>query len=309
MTAAVAPDPAQYDALRRGVGARRLGRDVLEVSGPDAGDYLDGQCSQDLSGLAAGDADWSLVLEPDGKLCALVAVGRIEDTRYVVATEAGFGDALAARLTRFKLRTKAEIRPLGWQAVGVRGEGAVTPAGTTGTVAVPVSTGGWRGFDLLGEDPAPSVPSGAVWCDEAAWEACRIESGVPVMGRELDERTIAPEADLVPWTVSLTKGCYTGQELVARLDARGNRVARRLCTVVFDPAADVEPSRLGGAGLVADGKDAGTVTSAAWCPAVGGIGALAMVRRAVSVGSTVEVQVPGGPVAQARVSPAPLVGA
>jgi folate-binding protein YgfZ len=307
MTAAVAPDPAQYDALRRGVGARRFARDVLEVSGPDAGSYLDGQCSQDLVALRAGDATWSLVLEPDGKLCALVAVGRLDDTRYVLATEAGFGAALAARLARFKLRTKADIRPLPWQAVGVRGKGARSPAATTDLVVVPAA-GGWHGFDLLGEDPSPSAPADAVWCDEAAWEAYRVESGVPVMGRELDERTIAPEADLVPWTVSLTKGCYTGQELVARLDARGNRVARRLCTVVFDPEVGIDPSRLAGAGLVADGKDAGAVTSAAWCPSVGAIGGLAMVRRAVPVGSMVEVHVPGGPLEQARVSPAPLVG-
>jgi folate-binding protein YgfZ len=309
VTATTRPDPAQYEALRHGTGARRLPRDVLEVAGPDAGSYLDGQCSQDLTGLAVGDAAWSLVLEPDGKLCALVAVSRLGDDRYLLATDGGFGEALAARLTRFKLRTKAEIRPLPWQAVGVRGDGAAAPAAEPERAVVPLDVGGWRGFDLLAPDPTPSVPDGAVWCDEAAWEACRVESGVPVMGRELDGRTIPQEAHLVPWTVSLTKGCYTGQELVARLDARGNRVARRLCAVVLEPAAPVEPDALVGASLVAEDRDAGMVTSAAWCPAADAVAALAMVRRAVDDGGAVDVQPAGGPAWRARVAPVPLVGA
>jgi folate-binding protein YgfZ len=303
-----APDPAQYDALRHGVGAFPLARDVLEVSGPDAGSYLDGQCSQDLTGLAPGDATWSLVLEPDGKLCALVAVARLEESRYLLATEAGFGEALAARLSRFKLRTKADINSLSWEAVAVRGDGAVPPPDPSGVVVVPVSVNGWPGFDLLGADPGASVPADALWCDPPAWDACRIEAGVPVMGRELDERTIPQEAGLVPWTVSLTKGCYTGQELVARLDARGNRVARRLCAVVLDGASDLEPSSLEGAVLVAQDKEAGVVTSTAWCPAVEGVAGLAMVRRAVAVDAEVDVQLRDGAVERARVAAVPLLG-
>ena len=67
----------------------------------------------------------------------------------------------------------------------------------------------------------------------------RVEAGIPVMGAELDERTIAAEADLLDRAVSFTKGCYTGQELVARLDARGNRVARHLRGLVVRLGLDV----------------------------------------------------------------------
>ncbi len=174
-------------------------------------------------------------------------------------------------------------------------------------MAVPFAVGGWKGCDLVGPDAASSVPDDAVWCDDEAWEACRIESGVPAMGRELDDRTIAQEAGLVPWTVSLTKGCYTGQELVARLDARGANVARRLCAVVpADPAA-VDPSALDAATVMFEGRDAGVVTSAAWCPGVGGAAGLAMVRRFAPADSDVELHDRAGVHHRARVVPVPLV--
>lgn len=302
------PDPEQYAALRHGVGARRLARDVVEVAGPGAAAYLDGQCSQDLGALGSGDATWSLILEPDGKLCALVAVARVDDDRFVLSTQGGFGERVVARLTRFKLRTRADIVQLDFDAVGVRGVAVPPPSGSD-AVVVPFSLGGWSGYDVLGSDPAASVPEDAVWCDNAAWDACRVESAVPVMGRELDERTIAQEADLVPWTVSLTKGCYTGQELVARLDARGNRVARRLCSVVLDSSDGAAPDTLEGAELRSGDRDAGTVTSAAWCPMVDGLAGLAMVRRAVAVGDQVDVVGRDGGTHRARVAPAPLFAA
>ena len=123
------------------------------------------------------------------------------------------------------------------------------------------------------------------------------------MGRELDERTIAAEAGLVARTVSFTKGCYTGQELVARLDARGNKVARRLCGVVIEPPADTDPDvvveMLGGATLGASDaagepfKALGTLTSLARCPGLGSprfLGALAYAHRSLEVPGAVMVQ-------------------
>ena len=77
-----------------------------------------------------------------------------------------------------------------------------------------------------------SLPEGVVACGAEAVEACRIVSGIPAMGTELTAKTIAAEAGLVERTVSFTKGCYTGQELVARIDARGSNVPRRLVGVV-----------------------------------------------------------------------------
>ncbi len=130
------------------------------------------------------------------------------------------------------------------------------------------------------------------------------------MGRELDGGTIAAEAGLVERTVSFTKGCYTGQELVARLDARGNRVARRLCGIVLDPPA-TEAGGLVGADLTVadgDGKVVGTVTSAAWCPGVGAVAGLAYVHRSVDVGATVDIGSTAGEPVTGRVVTLPMTG-
>jgi folate-binding protein YgfZ len=288
---------ADYEALRHDVGARLVGRDVVTVWGPEAVGYLQGQVSQDVADLAVGAAADSLLLTPDGKIVALVRVGRTGEDRLVVDCEAGHGQVVLARLARFKLRSKLQLALYAWSCVSLRGPHAAAAAGTLEpgpgiSLVAPVSWNGWDGVDLLGEDPR--VPDSVRRCGEDAWDACRIESGIPAMGAELDERTIAAEAGLVERTVSFTKGCYTGQELVARLDARGSRVARRLCGLVIvsgepSPAGAPAAASLLGAGLVEPGgaKPVGTVTSAAWCPGVGGPAALAYVHRSVGIGATV----------------------
>jgi folate-binding protein YgfZ len=303
-----AVDPGQYDALRLGCGAYRLERDVLSVAGPDAAGYLQGQCSQDLAALEVGAAVPSLVLEPDGKLCALVDVARTGPEEYVLAVQGGFGETVAARLARFRLRSKVTIEPLDWQCVALRGATVAAPAPVAGAglVILPFSFGGWTGVDLLGSEPDAAVPAEAVWCDTPAWEACRVEAGVPVMGRELDGRTIAAEAHLVESAVSLTKGCYTGQELIARLDARGNKVPRRLCGLVPLDAA-IDTAQLDGVVLRHEDKEAGEVTSVAHSPALGTTVALGYVRRAVETGETVEATSGSGDPIAVAVRPLPLV--
>lgn len=342
---AAVPDPelgAGYEALRHGCGAYRLERDVLRLSGPESVAYLQGQCSQDVAGLAVGGSTDALLLEPDGKLSALVRVVRTADDGYLVDVDAGYGDAVAARLARFKLRSKVDIELLDWPCVALRGPGAPAagPSGgtgasggrssapdvqRTGVYVLAVRWNGTEGVDLLGPEAETAVPPGARWCGKEAWEAMRVEAGIPVMGRELDGRTIAAEAGLVERTVDFQKGCYTGQELIARLDARGNRVARRLCGVVLgagagsaaeaDVAAAKEMDNLVGSELVVRGGDktVGAITSAAWCPGVGGPAALAYLHRSVEVPGTVQVLVacePGGagvvPV-DSQVRPLPLV--
>ena len=107
-----------------------------------------------------------------------------------------------------------------------------------GVLALPFAWNGWTGVDLLGPEDvvlgpdAAALPDGVTACGAEAVEACRIVSGIPAMGTELTGKTIAAEAGLVERTVSFTKGCYTGQELVARIDSRGSNVARRLVGVV-----------------------------------------------------------------------------
>ena len=271
-----------------------LPRDFVRAAGPDAVSFLQGQLSQEVAGLAAGGSTWAFLLQPQGKVVAFLRVLRVGDEEYVLETDAGFGDAVIERLTRFKLRVKADLDPLAWTCVAVRGP-ASHEVVQGGVVA---DWPGLPGVDLVGE--SVSAPEGVPVCSMEAYEAVRIEAGIPVMGRELDESTIPAEAGVVDRSVSFTKGCYTGQELVARIDSRGGNVPRRLRGLVVDGSPPA------GATLQADGKDVGRVTSVAWSPGLGSTVARAYVRRAVEPPADVVVTWDGGS-APARVEALPLV--
>jgi len=205
-------------------------RDVLQVSGPDAATYLQSQLSQELRPLAVGGSAWTFVLQPTGRIDVLARVWRTADDVFVLDTDAGYGDVLAARLARFKIRVKADIAPLPWRCLAVRGEGA----GAVGGLA---SWGG--GVDLLGPDPQP--PAGAVAGSADALLAARIDAVWPQMGAEiLPGETIPAETGITDVAVSFTKGCYPGQELVERMDSRGAAAPRRLQRVrVADRVGEV----------------------------------------------------------------------
>ena len=248
MSTTALPLDAETEALRHGAGAFRAGRDVVVVRGPDAEAYLQGQLSQDVAALAVGDTTDSLLLEPDGKLSALLRVTRTDGQGFVLSVDRGYGDAVVARLRRFLLRSKVELEQPAWRDLSLRGAGVASAAAglltvlaERGVLALPFEWNGWTGVDLLGPEDvvlAPSaaaLPDGITACGAEAVEACRIVTGIPAMGTELTSKTIAAEAGLVERTVSFTKGCYTGQELVARLDARGSKVPRRLVGVVGRP--------------------------------------------------------------------------
>lgn len=302
----------QVAALRHGAGAFALPRDVYSVRGDDAESYLQGQLSQDIVALPVGASADSLLLQPDGKLSALLRITRADAQGFVLDTDAGFGDATVARLKKFLLRSKVVIERLEWRCLALRGSGVeaaaaplITALAEAGVMLLPFEWNGWRGVDLLGPrdtvlDPAAGhLPDGIVACEREAVEACRIVSGIPAMGSELTDKTIAAEAGLVERTVSFTKGCYTGQELVARLDSRGSNVPRRLVGVVGgdDPVGDAlgfgmtlhaaDPPPDGDA--VAD-KVVGTVTSASWSPELGSWVALAYLHRSVPSPGPVRVR-------------------
>jgi folate-binding protein YgfZ len=293
------PDPALapvvdgYRALRSTAGVVLLPRDVVRASGPDTVTYLQGQCSQDVGALAVGDTAESLLLSPQGKIDTYCRMTRVADDAFVLDTDAGSGPAMVARLERFRLRTKVEFEALDWICAAVRGPGS--RAGLTGSpeLVLPVSFGGLDGLDLLGPLPAHGLAAwladSVVRCPRAAWEAARIEAGLPVNGRELGEGTIAAEVGLVERTVSFTKGCFTGQELVARLDSRGSKVARHLCAVVVTRSPDrhgVDPAAVdtltGATVTTPSGEhEVGQLSSVAWSPGLEAPVALSLLHRRV----------------------------
>lgn len=246
-------------------------RDVVTVEGPDAAPYLQGQLSQDVDGLAVGGSAWTFVLQPQGKVDAWFRLTRMGDEAFRADIEAGHGEALLARLQRFLLRTKADLALSTEPMVAVRGTATVP-----GSV-VPALDPAWpgvAGVDLLG---TAQVPDGIATASTDVLERLRIEAGVPAMGTELTDRTIPAEAGVVERSVSFTKGCFTGQELVARIDSRGGNVPRHLRRLEAEGPGALP---VGGEVVVA-GQVVGEVTSSV--PAENGrpAVALAYVRRAV----------------------------
>jgi folate-binding protein YgfZ len=258
--------------------------------------------SQDVEALAVGSSAWSFVLQPQGKVDAWFRLTRVGADELLLDVDGGFGGALVERLERFKLRTKADFERLAdWRCLAVRG--LPTPPAfrhEPGPSAHFVTESGWGvpGFDVLG--PSVEPPAGVAEGSLEEYEALRIECGVPRMGTELGERTIPAEAGqaVIDRSVSFTKGCYTGQELVARIDSRGGNVPRRLRGLVLDGERASVPEP--GMPVLIEGDVVGEVTSAAWSTRLDAPVALAYVKRDVDVptGGTV-----GGRVARIETLP------
>jgi folate-binding protein YgfZ len=226
-------------------------RDVVRVSGPDALTYLQGQVSQDLVPMAVGDRRWTFLLQPTGKVDVLARVERTAEDAFVFDVDPGFGEALVARLNRFKIRVKVDVEPLSWRVLCV-------PCGD----------------DVVGPDPVP--PPGLREGTPAELEAARIADGWPAMGAEIvPGETIPAETGISGVAVDFRKGCYPGQELVERMDSRGATAPRSLR--VLDVAAGARP----GDPIELDGQQVGVLTS------VAGTTALGYVKRGVEVGRLV----------------------
>ncbi len=274
--------------LRTTLGAAPIRRDVVRVHGPDAVAFLQGQLSQDVAALAVGASAPSLLLQPTGKVDAWLRVARMGDDDLLLDVEDGFGSVVYERLRRFKLRTKAELEPAAWSGLALRGPGAHDVAVPAGAVGLDAGWPGVAGVDLLavGELALAGVPL----VDRAALDALRIECGVPAMGAELTVATIPAEAGawLIAASVSFTKGCYTGQELVARIDSRGGNVPHPVRGLLVEG----EPAPVG-ADITADSRSVGTVTSSAASSTLGAI-ALGIVGRALETGQSVELCWEGG---------------
>src|SRR6266487_2472870 len=299
---------AALESSRSGVVA--VARDdlgVLELGGADVLSYLHVVSSQHTADLRPGNATSALLLSPKGKIefafrLAVVEGGALLDTHAAAA------HPLAERLQRFVFRYDVTVRQVAaGSGPGVTGSGAgaSATAGAAGLTAVGASASagaaGLAAVSLLGPgwgaalEPAglPGPPEGADRATVAAglvvhrtplgaWELARIERGLPRWGDELTDDVLAEEAGLLGSHVHLDKGCYPGQETVARVHNLG-QVQRRLAGLRFGggelPAPRTELR-------TEDGRRAGQLRSVARHPDLGPIG-LAYVRRIVPDGSRV----------------------
>jgi tRNA-modifying protein YgfZ len=279
----------------------RSERGKLALAGADAAGFLQGQVSNEVEGLASGAGCYAAFLTPKGKMLGDVRILNAGD-ELLLDTERVALQALFNMIRRFSIGYQVELhkRTLERGLLSLVGPESDAVAGTDALPAqenahTAVSIGGLEvrairtdaGIDLLCDagdvDALRSVleQAGAVPVSETAAECLRIERGRPRYGVDLDDTVIPQEAGLNERAVSFTKGCYVGQETVARLFYRGkpNRQLRGLA--LSGPA---EP----GVELAFDGRPVGRLTSVVRSPRFGSIG-LALVRREAPPGSTVTV--------------------
>lgn len=277
-----------------GVVAVTTERDVLIVDGPDAASYLQGQISQNAEGLAVGATSWTLLLQPQGKVDAWLRMYRAADDRFLLDVDAGHGAMAKERLERFKLRVDATIELVTVPALALRGPESTEAAAAivadgsgSDRVALDASWAGTTGVDVFSVDGASIASDSVEAGPPELLHVVRISQGQPAMGSELDESTIPAAAGIVDRSVDFTKGCYVGQELVARIDSRGNNTPTRLYGLRFAGGApDV------GAELQLDGAAVGTVTSVVVSPKSGPIG-LGYLKRSVELPATLDVSAGG----------------
>ncbi|HEU5371673.1 MAG TPA: hypothetical protein VFU51_04725 [Gaiellaceae bacterium] len=238
-------------------GAARRPRAYVRVQGPDAVDYLNRMLSNDVPEEGSADA---LLLTPKARVIAPVLVWRRGADDVLLLTEPELGEALRVQLVRMRFAAKCEIELEEHRSTVVLG-------GTEGIAN--------RDYGVPAVEVLDSDVNG-----DADLERLRIEAATPVYGRELDDRVMPAEAGLEERAISFTKGCYPGQEPIARQHFRG-KVNRRLRVL------DVEGAPAPETPVVHEEKEVGRVTSA-----VDGL-ALAYVR--VEVPDDAELIVAGTP--------------
>ena len=276
----------------------RSERGKLALTGADAASFLQGQVSNDIEGLVVGSGCYSAFLTPKGKMLGDVRVLNAGD-ELLLDTERVALQALFNMIRRFSLGYAVGLhkRTLESGLLSLIGPDSARVAAVPDHehAHVPTSIGDVQvrairtdvGIDLLCDAAELDAlrtaleEAGVVPVADAAVECLRVERGRPRYGIDLDESVIPQEAGLNERAVSFTKGCYVGQETVARLYYRG-KPNRQLRGLQLSAAVD------SGEELVFDGRVVGRVASVAQSPRFGPIG-LALVRREAPPGSTVAV--------------------
>ncbi len=304
MTVSYGDVTGEYLALRSGAGLVSAAHEIVWVEGGDTVSFLDGLLSQSIEDLAIGAGAPSLLLAPQGKLRATLWVLRGED-RVGLLCDAGRGAVVLGDLQRFKLRVDvtltlgtepvadligpAAARVLADAGVPAPDERGWVTAGDAVIASVPFAKSNLPRFVLVGADGDAFVDAGAVCAGSQASTAIRIEAGEPLMGVDIDDGTIPQEGAVVDGAVDFTKGCYLGQELVARIESRG-RVNRHLRGVVV--AENVIPPI--GATVTVRGDEVGSVSSIAESLELRAPVGMAMLRREAEPGDTAEILWDGG---------------
>lgn len=250
-------------------------RGVLRVSGPDRLSWLHSLTTQHLESLAPGVQTSALVLSPQGHV-EHAMTGVDDGEAFTAHVEPGMAPALVEWLDRMRFMLRVEVEDLtGEMAVAWR------PVGESGKYDVFPRT----------ELPAYAEAAGPA-CGTWAFEALRIARGEPRLGLDTDHRTIPNEVGWIPSAVHLSKGCYRGQETVARVHTLG-RPPRRLTLLHLDGTENRLPEQ--GSPIVVAGREVGFVGSSARHFELGPI-ALGLVKRNIPVDAPLEVE--GMPAAQ-----------
>ena len=293
---------AQYRALREEAGLLdRSDRARIVVHGSEAAEFLQGQLTNDVESLEPGAGCYAALLDRKGKVRADMRVLRLADDEFLIDTEPETGDLLQGHLSMYNVGRDAAVEADGPGRSLLSLIGPLTPKllgdaplvsehahreQLLGGAACRVNATD-AGADLL--VPADAVEAVTAWLTaegaqpvvDAAAEIARVEAGRPRVGCEIGPQTMPAEAGINDRAVSFTKGCYIGQETVARLHYKGkpNRHLRRLRSE--EPLAAGDP-------VVAGDREVGTVGTAVISPAQGPL-ALAILRREAGPGDDVIV--------------------
>jgi len=286
-------DEAAHCRVRASAGYwdETAGRSRVRVTGKDRVKFFQNMTSQDVKGMAVGEAALACVLTVKAKLVGVARVFvRAED--FLLDAEEGCAAALVAHLKHYVVVNQVAFEDVSAATASIALEGpasaarleAVRASLPDGWSAAPISVSGERGVRIYlpagakdaalaalalaggGEGPVP----------EAVVDALRVENGLPRWGAEVDETTFPPEARLDRDAISATKGCFLGQEPIARLHFMGHLNKRLMGLVV---AAEGAAPRPGWKLRSAEGREVGRVTSVSWSPALERTVALGIVRK------------------------------
>ena len=304
----------EHLAVRKNVGIADLSyRGLIRITGPDRTKFLQGLITNDVMGLTEGQGLYAAILNPKGRMLADLRIYAIQEA-LLVDLDREITDKTVQILNRYKLISKAKLEDLTDSLVhlAVYGPSAKPllekvlgsplphpPQEDLEFSSIPVQ---WRGqpiyiiqsmytgeegYDLL----VPAQQGGALWKEVLdagssfgirpigleALESLRVEAGIPRYGIDMDENTFPPEAGLEEKAISYTKGCYVGQETIARIKTYG-QVHRKLMGLILE-AGPSDPLPQHNDKILKNGEEAGFVTSAVHSPVLNKNIALGYIRR------------------------------